>query len=85
MTRTQIQLTEEQYVALKERARRENLSLSAAVRAAVDHWLRRSDRKAVVERSIASLGRFRSGRRDIAARHDEHLAEIYSRSRRRGK
>jgi hypothetical protein len=26
---------------------------------------------------VAAAGRFRSGRPDVAARHDEYLAEVY--------
>ncbi len=77
MTRTQIQLTDDQYASLKKQARRENLSLSAAIRKAVDLWLRRSDRSEAIRRSLASIGKFRSGRKDISSRHDAELAKIY--------
>jgi hypothetical protein len=77
MVRTQIQLTEVQYQALKDEAHQQNVSLSEAVRAAVDLWLARLERSRRARRSIASLGRFRSGRSDIAERHDAHLTEIY--------
>jgi len=78
MTRTQIQLTEEQYTALKHRARREGISLSASIRAAVDAWLGRSERADAVSRSLASVGKFRSGEKDISRRHDDELARIYA-------
>jgi hypothetical protein len=77
MVRTQIQLTEAQYHELKERLRRRKVSLSAAVREAVDLWLRQSSREDLVECSIASLGKFRSGKSDISERHDEYLAEAF--------
>ncbi len=81
MTRTQIQLTEDQYDALKRRARQERLSLSAAIRDAVDLWLRSRDRAGAVERSLAGIGRFRSGRKHISRHHDEELATIYAGNR----
>ena len=77
MIRTQIQLTEEQYRALKSRMQKEKVSLSGAIREAVDLWLHQSTRQDCAERSIASLGRFRSGRSDISEHHDDHLAKAY--------
>jgi predicted DNA-binding protein len=77
MIRTQIQLSEEQYRRLKSCIRDLDISLSAAIREAVDHWLSGRDRAAVAERSLRSLGGFRSGRRDVSKRHDEHLADLY--------
>jgi hypothetical protein len=77
MIRTQIQLTDVQYRALKEEAHRQKISLSEAVRGAVELWLARRERSRRARRSIASLGRFRSGRSDVAERHDAYLAEAY--------
>ena len=77
MVRTQIQLTEEQYRALKEEAHQMGLSLSEAVRGAVELWLGRRERALRVQRSLASIGRFRSGRSDISERHDRYLADAY--------
>ncbi len=78
MIRTQVQLTDEQYQALKSRAHRENLSLSSAIRQAVEMWLKERDRSMLIEKSLASLGKFRSGRKDVSQHHDESLTEIYS-------
>jgi len=77
MIRTQIQLTAEQYRALKEEAHRRQISLSEAVRGAVALWLGQRERVKQVERSLASMGRFRSGMSDISERHDTYLAEAY--------
>jgi hypothetical protein len=77
MIRTQIQLTDEQYRKLKERIRGLDISLSAAVREAVELWIAGSETQEVVARSLGSLGRFRSGRRDVSKRHDEHLADLF--------
>jgi hypothetical protein len=77
MTRTQIQFTEEQYQALKEEAHRQKVSLAEAVRGAVDLWLAQRERTRRARRSLASLGRFRSGLSDVAERHDAYLTETY--------
>jgi hypothetical protein len=77
MIRTQIQLTEKQYRALKEEAHRRKLSLSEAVRGAVDLWLGQQRRGETVRRSLASIGRFHSGVSDVSERHDHYLAEAY--------
>ena len=77
MVRTQVQFTEEQYRALKEEAHQMKLSLSEAVRGAVELWLSRRERALRVQRSLASIGRFRSGRSDISERHDSYLADAY--------
>jgi len=77
MVRTQIQLTAEQYRAMKEEAHRKQISLSEAVRAAVELWLGQRERVETVQRSLASMGRFRSGRSDVSERHDSYLAEAY--------
>lgn len=81
MNRTQIQLTDAQLRALKERSAAENKSMAQLIREAVDELLRtshRPDRDAVRQRAIAAAGQFRSGVSDLAANHDRHLAEAYS-------
>ena len=77
MIRTQIQLTESQYASLKEEAHRQNISLSQVIRGAVEHWLAQRERSERVRRCLDSLGRFRSGKSDVAERHDAYLDEIY--------
>jgi hypothetical protein len=77
MPRIQIQLDADQHEALKKRVQRERISLSGAIRVAIDLWLARSDRAATIARSLASVGKFRSGRKDISSRHDAELARIY--------
>ena len=81
MTRTQIQLTDEQARALREIAAAEGRSMAEVVRDAVSLLLRgrhRVDREALKRRSLASLGRFRSGIPDLAAEHDRHLDDALS-------
>jgi hypothetical protein len=65
MIRTQIQLTEEQVPLVREAA-------AARVRSTRD----RSDLR---EAAIAIAGRYRSGLRDLAKRHDHYLAADFSR------
>lgn len=80
MVRTQVQFREEQIEALRREAARGNVSVSEVVRRAVDAWLEADPAPSNEERkrrAIDAAGRFGSGRGDVAARHDEHLAEIY--------
>jgi hypothetical protein len=80
--RTQVQLTDEQVRALREIATTEGRSMADVVRDAVALLLRgrRSpDRAALKRRSLASIGRFRSGVPDLAAEHDRHLDDAFAR------
>ncbi len=79
MIRTQIQLEETQYRALKELAARQRTSVAELIRRAVENLLETSDWVSDEERrrrAIAAAGRFRSGVGDIAEKHDEYLAQI---------
>ena len=81
MKRTQIQLTDAQLRALKERSAAENKSMAGLIREAVDALLRSSlrvDREAVKRRAIAAAGQFHSGVSDLAANHDRYLGEVYA-------
>lgn len=81
MVRMQVRLTEQQSAALKERAQREGVSVSALIRRAVDRALAaetlRQDHE-TIRRAIAAAGSLRSGASDLAANHDEYLVEAYS-------
>jgi hypothetical protein len=80
MIRTQIQLEEAQYRALKELAARQRTSVAELIRRAVSTWLEASAGVSEEERrrrAIAAAGRFRSGLGDLAEKHDEYLAQIY--------
>ena len=79
MIKTQIQLHPAQHKRLQETARRRNISMAEAVRQSVDAALAGTDRNVLWERARAGVGRFTSRRRDVAARHDRHLADIWSR------
>lgn len=80
MVRTQIQLTEAQAQALKALAAAEGRSMADIIRDGVDTLLQSRgvvDREAIKARSLAALGRFKSGARDLGARHDDHLADAF--------
>ena len=81
MVRTQIQLTERQARELKRMAAKEGVSMAEIIRRAVDAkihggtgeppWEER------VRRGRAAMGKFRSGLKGVAERHDDYLAEEY--------
>lgn len=80
MVRTQIQLTEEQAIALKRLAAKRRISIARLVRQGVEVLLRSYAATSDEERrrrAIAVAGRFHSGQSDLSAKHDEHLAEVY--------
>lgn len=80
MIRTQVQLTESQARILKELAHREQVSIAELTRRALDYWLQSLDVSPDAEsrrRASAVVGRFRSDRTDVSARHDDYLAEAY--------
>lgn len=85
MERKQVQLTRQQLAGLRREARRHHVSESAVIRDAVDAWLARggdAERRQRFERALAVVGKFRSGKHDIAVEHDRELAEIYEEDRR---
>lgn len=79
MVRMQIQFTEEESAALRREAAQRSVSISAVVREAVDARLSRSHREPsrdeLIRRSLAAIGRFRSGKGDISVRHDDYFAD----------
>ena len=80
MVRTQIQLTEQQAQALKKRAAEENRSMADLIRSSVDEYLTRESpqsRQARYKRALSVVGKFRSGKNDIATNHDKYLADAY--------
>jgi len=78
MIRTQVQFTEDQIEALRERAAREEVSVAELVRRAVGAWVAtETSSKERRRRALEVAGRYRSGRGDVSRRHDEHLAEAF--------
>ena len=78
--RTQVQFSEKQLDLLRECSAREHVSVSALVRRAVDAWFKSEPRPGADEirqRALEAAGRFASGERDVARRHDDYLDEAY--------
>jgi hypothetical protein len=66
MVRTQIQLSEDEVVAVKRLARERSVSMAAVIRDAVD------------QRSLAAVGGFHSGGANLSATHDDAFAAAAS-------
>ncbi len=80
MVRTQIQLTEEQAKAIKAIALSRHLSVAELIRRAVDTMIKSSpvaDPEERLKRAIEIVGKFRSGKHDVARRHDKYLVDAY--------
>jgi hypothetical protein len=80
MVRTQIQLPERQVAVLKQLAELQQTSMAELIRRAVDMFTGAPESGNIEERrqrARALAGRFRSGCGDLAAKHDEHLAEAF--------
>lgn len=84
MIRTQVSLTEEQLRGLRRVAARRSQSLAGVVRDAVDGLLEREGLEQAHERVFRSVGRYGSGRPDVARDHDRHLAEAFDHRSPRG-
>ena len=79
MIKTQIQLRPAQHRRLQDIARRRHISMAEAIRQSVDEVLDRTNRNALWERARSSVGRHASKYRDISAKHDRYLADVWSR------
>lgn len=80
MIRTQVQLTDRQLEALRRDSAATGRSIANLIRQGVDRYLAgRSElgRDERIERAIGVAGRFSSGRSDVSANHDKHLAEAF--------
>jgi plasmid stability protein len=81
MVRTQIQLTEAQFDALRTRASQEGRSMADLIRGLVDESLSGGGRPGPEERrrrALGAIGRLgKKGPRDLSRRHDDYLAEAY--------
>lgn len=79
MHRMQIQFTEAQVATLRRLARRRGISIAALVREATQALIERGDVHA--ERRAQArevVGRYASGRHDIAREHDRELGELFA-------
>jgi plasmid stability protein len=81
MVRTQIQLTESQFEALRERAAAEGRSMADVIRGLVDESVSSVGRPSLAERrkrALAAIGFLgKKGPKDLSARHDDYLAEAW--------
>lgn len=80
LIRTQIQLDEKQYQALKQRALQEGVSVSELIRRATDYLILEEKRELSPFRRrkiIEILGKYRSGQSDISEKHDQYFAEPF--------
>lgn len=80
MIRTQIQLTEKQAETLREIAAAEGRSMADVIRESVEVYAATKgvrDRDLEKAAALSVVGRFRSGTKDLGAKHDDHLAEAF--------
>jgi Ribbon-helix-helix protein, copG family len=81
MIRTQIQLTEEQSVRLRQVARRSGVSTAEVIRRSVDRYLDQQEAMAPGGATrlamLEVVGKWNSGLSDVSARHDDYLDEAY--------
>ena len=80
MVRTQIQLPEQQVAVLKQLAALQHTSMAELIRRAVDMFTVSAETGNIKEkrqRALEAAGRFHSGCGDLAAKHDQHLAEAF--------
>ena len=80
MVRTQIQLTEEQSLRLKQTALDLGISVAELIRMSINSYLapdKRLSDEELRQRAIAVAGRFDSGTTDVSEEHDRYLAEAY--------
>ena len=83
MVRTQVQLTEEQYKALRSLAVRRQVSVAELVRQSVDMLIESSEgisKEERIRRALSIVGRFHSSEKgaNVSENHDEYLADIYA-------
>lgn len=80
MIRTQIQLPESQVALLKQLAVQQHVSMAELIRKAIDLFTRSPEAGGLQEtrrRAIEAAGKFHSGCKDIAERHDDYLSEAF--------
>ena len=79
MVPTQIQLTEDQAMMLKKKAKAKHVSIAELIRQSVDQFARMDTfDEEKRKRAIAAAGRFHSGIRDLSVKHNKYLAEAYA-------
>ena len=77
MIRTQIQLDEDHYRKLQTVAREQGVSMAEVVRSGVEMAIAQHERRRRWDRAASLLGKYASGRKDVAQRHDRYLSEAF--------
>jgi len=75
MIRAQIQFRETTYKKLKNRAKESGKSISELVRGSLDQTLDQAEMEKKWARALQSAGKFESGLKNLAEKHDEHLGD----------
>ena len=73
MIRTQIQFEKKIYEKLKAKSKASGDSISEIVRRSLDSTIDHQESDQIWARAFQSLGKFESGLKDLAEKHDEHL------------
>ncbi len=80
MIRRQAQFTTQQSDALRRLSRSTGKSQAELIRQAIDQYLTSGEtptRQQRIERATRVAGMFASGRKDVSAYHDRHLADAF--------
>jgi predicted transcriptional regulator len=79
MIRTQIQLTDEQAVRLKDLAHASNESIAAIIRKALDQFLSKQepDRRTLYRQAMTAVGKYQANFPDVSLEHDRYLEEEF--------
>ena len=75
MIRAQIQFQESMYEKLKNQSLESGKSISAIVRLSLDETLHRQSMEQKWVRALQSAGKFQSGLKDLAEKHDDYLGD----------
>ena len=75
MIRTQIQFEQKTYQALKTKSKETGKSISEIVRRSLDHSIAAQEVDQKWARALSSMGKFSSGLKNLAEKHDDHLGD----------
>ena len=75
MIRTQIQFEKVTYEKLKAKSKASGASISEIVRRSLDSTIDSQEVDQRWARALQSAGKFQSGLKDLAEKHDEHLGD----------
>ena len=80
MVRIQVHFEEDDLKELRRLSTEEGIALSEIIRRLVKIGLestRRPSRSELMKRALTVVGKYHSGKHDVAQRHDDYLAEAY--------